>query len=491
MAVDPKPGARAAREALRTELSVAGCTAAQIVAEMRACWGFRPREAWRHAHGWSLQQTADRLNEAAAARRGSALAADASLVGKWEKWPGPSSRRPSLQVLTLLAKVYGCTISDLLDLDDRRALPAEELKLLATPDGPADAEPSTAPASVPEPPALTGVELVKATAAESATWAQWAEATNIGDIALEQLHADTRTLAQHYITQDPLEVFQRARALRDRVFALLEGHQHPRQSTDLYAVAGYLCALLAWISSDVGQLRDADTQGRTAWLCAELAGHDDLRAWVLSTRSKIAFWDGRLRDAINLARRGATYQARGTVSVLLACQEADAWATLGALDDARNALSRAAAARDALSDSDEIGGIFSCTEFRHANYASAVLLRSGAADEALDETHRAFSHQHPHEAYGTLAQVRIVQAAAHLTLGEPDGALAPLRAVLALPSHQRLDPVTRRVRELAAAMARSPLATSSPAQIIQGEIEDWALQAVPRMLACSESPPII
>ncbi|MEV0906948.1 hypothetical protein [Streptomyces hokutonensis] len=58
-----------------------------------------------------------------------------------------------------------------------------------------------------------GVDLrgrVRLTADESASWAQWAEAANVGDIALEQLLAETR-------------------ALRDRVFALLEGHQYPRQ----------------------------------------------------------------------------------------------------------------------------------------------------------------------------------------------------------------------------------------------------------------------
>ncbi|MFJ9703495.1 hypothetical protein [Streptomyces fradiae] len=44
-------------------------------------------------------------------------------------------------------------------------------------------------------------------------------------------------------------------------------------------------------------------KGRTAWLCAVLAGHTDLRA--LSTCSKNVFWDRRLRDAIGHARRVA------------------------------------------------------------------------------------------------------------------------------------------------------------------------------------------
>jgi hypothetical protein len=158
-------------------------------------------------------------------------------------------------------------------------------------------------------------------------------------------------------------------------FSLLEGRQHPRQTAELYATAGYLCALLAWISCDLGQLQAADTHGRAAWLCAELTSHDDLRAWVLSTRSKIAFWDGRLRDAINLARRGAAFRPHGTAGIMLACQEADAWAALGAIDGARGALARAEAARDQMEGAGEVAGLFACSDFRRADYASSVPLR--------------------------------------------------------------------------------------------------------------------
>ncbi|MFC5820994.1 helix-turn-helix domain-containing protein [Nonomuraea harbinensis] len=487
MAREPKQGARAERETLRAEMAEAGCSTVQIVAEMRARWRIRPREAWRHAHGWSLQQAATKLNVAAAQGRGKAVAADASLVGKWEKWPGPSSRRPTLHVLTLLAQVYGCTIVDLLDLNDRRAMPDEELQLINQP--PTDPDPAPEPPQAAgldpaDPQPLNGAELLNTAAAESATWAQWAEATNIGDIALEQLQADTRALARSYLTGDPLEVFRSARHLRDQVFALLEGRQYPRQSAELYATAGYLCALLAWISSDLGQLSAADTHGRTAWLCAELTGHDDLRAWVLSTRSKIAFWDGRYRDAINLARRGASYRPHGTAGILLACQEADAWAALGGDDDARAALARADAARDHMDGVDEVAGLFTCSPFRHANYGSSVLLRIGRPDDALCEADRALADtRHQPQAYGTVAQVRIVQATAHLALGQPDGARAPVRAILAIPPHQRLDPVTRRVRELAAALARSPMGGSTPGVVLRQEIEEWERATVSRMIA--------
>ncbi|MEZ0094544.1 helix-turn-helix transcriptional regulator [Streptacidiphilus sp. EB129] len=487
MPARPKPGSKADRDALRTEMLTAGATRNAIVAEMRARWGLRPREAWRQAHGWSLQQAADRINDAS---NGSALAAliDASQLGKWEKWPAPASRRPSLAVIALLAEVYGCVVEDLLDLEDRRHLPDTDLRVLrgTTPPQTPDRAPSPQPGRTPEP---AGPELVLLTADQSASWAQWAEGSNVGDIALEQFLADVRALAGDYLIQDPMTLFMRTRRLRDRVFTLLEGHQPPRQTTNLYVAAGYLCGLLAWASSDLGQLHAADTQGRTAWLCAELAGHDGLRAWVLSTRSKIAFWDRRYRDAINHARRGATFTVPGTAGILLSCQEADAWAELGATDEAGVALTRAETAREKMAGTDEIGGIFSCGAVRHANYSSAVHLRAGQPHEALVEADGALGllAQQSVRAVGTEAQLHLVRATALLVTGEADGAFEALLPVLGLRPEQRLDTVTCRLEQFAARVAQGSYAGSGPALEIQGAVEVYCRESAPR-IALSPSP---
>ncbi|MGV9455394.1 XRE family transcriptional regulator [Streptomyces sp. NPDC003635] len=480
-----KPGSKADRDALRHEMRTAGCTVAEIAVELRARYRMRSREAWRHAHGWTLQEAGDRITQSSSQRSSEAIAADASLVGKWEKWPGPSSRRPSLPVLLAMADVYACRPEDLLDLDDRKALPEGDLRLLT---GEATRGPSqpVAPVVLTASAEPTGRELVRLAADESATWAQWAEATNVGDIAVEQLMADTCELAQAYLTSDALALFVRTRVLRDRVFALLEGHQYPRQSSDLFVAAGYLCGLLAWMSSDLGQLRDADTQGRTAWLCAELAGHNELRAWVLSTRSKVAFWDGRLRDAVHHARRGATYRPTGTVAVLLACQEADAWSQCAAESESLRALRRAEEARSCIASEDDIGGIFSCHPARQQNYAAAVQLRIGRPKEALRAADHALElmRAEPVRAYGTEAQIHISQAAAHLTTGEAEGAAEALAPVFALPPDHRLEPVTRRLSELPVNAGRPP-ATSRTAVGLHAAIENFCLDSAPRHLALS------
>src|SRR2546422_2197658 len=110
----PKPGSKSDRDALRAEMLAAGCTIGEIAGEMRARFRMRPREAWRHAHGWTLQETADRVNALGAHRPGEAVSADASLIGKWEKWPSGATRRPNLTFFSLLAEAAGCDIEDLL-----------------------------------------------------------------------------------------------------------------------------------------------------------------------------------------------------------------------------------------------------------------------------------------------------------------------------------------------------------------------------------------
>ncbi|GHE38095.1 helix-turn-helix domain-containing protein [Streptomyces capitiformicae] len=483
MTARPKPGSKADRDALRYDMTTAACTVADIAVEMRARYRMRPREAWRHAHGWTLQEAADRITQVSVRRPGGAVAADASLLAKWEKWPGPSARRPTPTVLLAMADAFACRVQDLLDLEDRRALPDGDLRLLNGLDtSHAPAAPTLIAAGAPPEP--NGSELVRLAADESATWAQWAEASNVGDIALEQLMADARALAYDYLISDPLPLFSRTRALRDRVFGLLEGHQYPRQTADLYVVAGYLCGLLAWMSSDLGQLRDADTQGRTAWLCAELAGHNDLRAWVLSTRSKVAFWDGRLRDAINYARHGGTCRPSGTVGVLLACQEADAWSQLGAATEALGALDRAKDARDTMTGEDEVGGIFACQPARQENYSAAVLLRVGRPTEALRAADSALASLAalPVRAYGTEAQIHISRASAHLATGEAEGAFEALAPVFGLRPDQRLEPVARRLSELPVDVGRAPAAGRVG---LRAAIEEFCQDSAPRHLALS------
>ncbi len=115
-------------------------------------------------------------------------------------------------------------------------------------------------------------------AAESARFGQFAEQSNVGPHTLEQFRADVARIVTTYPNRPVYPIFVELRALRNRAFELLEGRQYPEQSRELYLVAGVLCGVLANASFDLGWLSAAETQARTAFLCAELAGNNALRA---------------------------------------------------------------------------------------------------------------------------------------------------------------------------------------------------------------------
>jgi hypothetical protein len=168
---------------------------------------------------------------------------------------------------------------------------------------------------VPHPP-LVGAEPVEdlivqrevvMAAAESARFGQFAEQSNVGPHTLEQFRADLARIVTTYPNRPVYPIFVELRGLRNRAFELLEGRQYPEQSRELYLVAGMLCGVLANASFDLGWLPAAETQARTAFLCAELAGSNALRAWVRGTQSLVAYWDKRPRAAVELAMDGWRY----------------------------------------------------------------------------------------------------------------------------------------------------------------------------------------
>jgi len=125
---------RADQDELRTRMRAAGMSHDEIAVEFARRYHFRPRAAHRHAHGWTQAQAADHIN-AHAARAGLDPDGTAPMSGpklsEIENWPQPNNRRrPTPQLLALLAEVYNTSIHNLIDLDDREQLPPADLFLI-------------------------------------------------------------------------------------------------------------------------------------------------------------------------------------------------------------------------------------------------------------------------------------------------------------------------------------------------------------------------
>lgn len=609
-----KVGSKVERDALRQEMLVSGCSLELIATEMERRWGFRPREAYRHAHGWSQDEVAARFSEVAD-RIGGDRAATAGVpgtgqapmigtrIGEYERWPN-GGRRPSPYVLTVLSTVLGTTVERLLDYDDHRKMPDQERTVLAAvlaaasppipltpggapgrsgtaprpgrllaaqdqqaavlpfspgqehpdgtdpdgtdPDGPAPHHagqepapthgwvvhpddpyalqgrlprrvPRPVPPPIPESPyiavaldpatpdaasagrrhrrdrlLLTGAadvrtdeEVIMDAAGQSAEFSEWAEGTNVGATTLEQLDEDVRRIAREYLGNPPLPLMLTALRVRNRVFTLLEGRQHPTQTRHLYLTAGRLCGLLAWMASDLGRHAEAETQARTAWLCAELAGADGLRAWVRATQSKVAYWDGRVGESAKLAGDGLRFPASDTARVLLTCLSARAHARIGDKDGAHAALNAVEDERGRAGE-DEIGGLLGFSEAQQSYLVGSTHLWLREPKLALTASDRAVwlfdVGARADRFYGAEMLALVDAATALVQSGDLDGAAERLRPILALPPDQRLDTFTSRLGEMRDALRRSRYATSRPAVDIQKQIEEFRSGALGSIL---------
>jgi tetratricopeptide (TPR) repeat protein len=290
------------------------------------------------------------------------------------------------------------------------------------------------------------------------------EVSNVGSETLDQLADDVRRLVVDYQLKPLGTLLGDLADTQDRAFTLLEGRQRPKQTRDLYLLAGVSSGLMAKASHDLGSPHEAMTQVRAACTCADNAGHNGLLAWARGLQALIAYWAGHLAESVRYARRGAEAAARtpGTSAVWLAAGEARALAASGHLTEAHDAVHRAADARERATgdDLDDLGGLCTFTRPRQLYYAADALAWAGAAEaehaerlalealsayQAAPETDRAFGDQ---------AGTRCALAVARIERGEIDGAAEAVAPVLDLPAAQRIHGIVASVDHVHRTLAR-------------------------------------
>ncbi|GAB2940631.1 hypothetical protein GCM10027280_31430 [Micromonospora polyrhachis] len=303
--------------------------------------------------------------------------------------------------------------------------------------------------------------------------------TGVVDLSIvDQLSADVRQLAVDYLSRPPYLMLRPLAQLRSNAFALLEERQRPHVLTELYRVAGQLCALLAHACTDLGQSHPAETHARSAWLCAEFADDNPLRSYVRWVQANLAYWNGDYRQAAEIAHSGQRYVSAGSSLVRLASQEARAHAAAAEQRSAERALSIAQDARSHVtSDTDEPAGVFHFAPGKAAYYASEVLIALGDEDRlrrAVTEAQHAlelFAAQPPTERcpeFIAAAQLDLVSA--HLALNDLDGATEHLRPVLGLPTEKRTLPIAQRMANTGKTLSDTRFAGSISARDLTEQI---------------------
>jgi len=328
---------------------------------------------------------------------------------------------------------------------------------------------------------LTVQKEVAMAAAESARFGQFAEQSNVGPHTLEQFRADLTRIATTYPNRPVYPTFVELRSLRNRAFELLEGRQHPEQGRELYLIAGALCGILANASFDLGWLQAAETQARTAFLCAELAGNNALRAWVRGTQSLIAYWADRPHSAVELASDGWHYVPEtGTARVRLAAIKARAHARLRDHRATEDALARAEQARGEVRGIDDPGGMLAFPVAKQIFYAATARLWLGSqlnyTNAERDAIHAVQLYQDdPPEQrrLGELCLAKLDLAAARLGRDDLDGTAEEVQEVLTIAAQRRTDSVARRLNQVARALQRPKYQTAALALDLHDQIRSF------------------
>lgn len=334
---------------------------------------------------------------------------------------------------------------------------------------------------------LTEKEQIMA-AAQRAKRFTMAQEAGLSVETLDQVTADLAELVTLYQVQPLSEILPDLVELQSDIFSLIDNRKmRPQQARQMYVAGGITTGLLAKASHDLARPHEAMTQARAAHLCAELADHDGLRAWLHGLQALVAYWAGRHQTAIRHTQQGTAFAGRvnSTAAVWLTASEARAWAALGNEEESLAAIERAERARDAVQENelDALGGIALFGDARQTYYAAEALTwlpeqseRAQRYSQNAVVLYGELQSEGNHEyAFGDAGGAASNLAISRINSPRPDfeGATEALESVLALPPTQRINGIIHSVNRVHESIRRSPLADEATAEELLAAIEDF------------------
>ncbi len=336
---------------------------------------------------------------------------------------------------------------------------------------------------------VTVTEVAMAAAHESTSSAADDGAQNVPTMSVEQVQHTAVQLARGYHRQPLLSTLLAARTLRDLARRMAEATRKPRQTGDLYQVAGQACGIMSVASFDLAIWPAATEQARAALVYADLIDDASLRSWAHGTLALTAYWSGDPREAGNYAARGLLDAPAGTPRARLHGIAARAWSHLGDADRARSAIEDAARERqtigmqgdDALYDG--VGGEFGWGPARQAMCDASTWLRLGQADEAAASAREAIRLRRSDDT-GNLVDVKasIDLAAAELLRGRLDAVVDVLAPVWEVGSEFRGHGLVARLDNVSAHLQEPRYREAPEARTLMAQIEAFAAESAPRAL---------
>jgi hypothetical protein len=506
-------------------MRAAGVVDGAIAAEFGRRYRMRPRKAWRHAHGCTLRQAAERINGLAARDGldpGSKAGMTAAHLCEYEEWPGearpgsgrePTGRKPTFYILSLLARAYGTTVPCLVDDADQAWLRPADRLVISELSGPAPATgtrlgaPATDGTSAGAPaahgasagaPAARGAgglmpgwpardspgphSDVLIAADQARRHAEHAARRDVGDTTLDLMRAEVARLSRAYMTGEAFPLFLQMRRVQADIHTALGVRQWPHDQAELYFLLSLVNSLMAAAAGDLGNGPAAEELARAAWAYATIIGYGPLLAHLRTELASIAYWAGRPRQSHDYAASGLDYVSCGPNAAQLHLHRGRAAARLGDTRTARRAIAAAAEAREHEHHDEllEMGGQFGFSLATHHYLTGATLaeLSGSEQDAAAELEHAAALYDRgpgpgEHHSFGCAALARTTLAAIRLRAGQLDGVRPALASVLALPRGQRIDSLTPGLGQVRAELRRPRYESAADAADLDQRIEQF------------------
>lgn len=289
---------------------------------------------------------------------------------------------------------------------------------------------------------------------------QWVSASNVDDVALNQIDSAIADLIEQYERIGPSLLAAQAVRNRRWMDVLIRERQHPHQREQLYVAAARLSGVLAAIALDLGRRPLARAYAAEAFHLAQLARREDVQAWVLGTQSLIEYYAGNFVAALAHARQGQAIAGHGGQDVRLILNgEARALSRLNDATGVEDAVQRGLALVDQDNTTKDVSASLTLGSYCYAraagNAATAYLwIRQPTkariyAEQAL-ATFDAQGLQGPRALTRLDIAVSLVQDASH---AEPERAAVLTQEALTVVGAQQFKPIAQRAEEFVTAAA--------------------------------------
>jgi len=299
---------------------------------------------------------------------------------------------------------------------------------------------------------------------------------------VEQVGDEVRLVAKRCADESAISVLADLVEIQGVTFDLTERSANPKNTRDLYFLAGIVSGLLAEMNEDLANFHASRVHARTAYICAENAGSDALRAWARFQQMNTAYWSGAPNEVIRYAQMssGLVDTVTGSGAVRLHSMEARAWAALGNAEAAETALAKAADVRERVGSDevDEIGGHLLYPRSRQLYHEVDALLWLPETPQRVEtaalEAVRGYETAPINEkSYVNETLSRIGLARARVIQGDVDGAEEALTRVFDLAPAGRAASIRTSVQRLHGLLSKPRFADAVSARRLQLGIEEF------------------